>query len=66
MSFCLQGHQLSVYDVKKECVADLAKLGATGCSSVAEVVDGADAVITMLPASQHVLETYTQKGGILE
>lgn len=47
-------------------MTDLAKAGATGCGSVSEVVDGADAVVTMLPASQHVLDTYTRKGGILE
>lgn len=61
-----KGHKVAVYDIKKESVMDLAKSGAAGCGSVAEAVDGADAVITMLPASKHVLETYTQTGGILE
>lgn len=61
-----KGHKVSVYDVKEECVTELAKAGATGCGSVAEAVDGSDAVITMLPANKHVLETYTRKGGILE
>ncbi|XP_034243453.1 3-hydroxyisobutyrate dehydrogenase, mitochondrial [Thrips palmi] len=61
-----KGHKVAVYDIKKDSVADLAKAGATGCGSVAEAVDGADAVVTMLPASKHVLDTYTRKGGILE
>lgn len=61
-----KGHKVSVFDVKKEAVSDLQKAGATGCSSVTEVVEGADVVLTMLPANQHVLDTYTKKGGILE
>lgn len=55
-----------MYDIQKNSVLELAKAGATGCNSVAETVDGADAVVTMLPANQHVLDTYTRKGGILE
>ncbi len=52
------GHNVRAFDLS-EAAMDLARAG--GCRpavSAAEAVNGADAVITMLPAGQHVAQVY--------
>ena len=44
--------------------AALAADGAKACSSVAQVCDGADAVITMLPRDEHVRHVLIGEGGV--
>ena len=48
------GHQLRVYDRKKETMEEMAAAGATLCGSSVETVEGVDLVLTMLPNSPHV------------
>ena len=48
------GHQLRVYDRKKETMDEMAAAGATLCESSVETVEGVDLVMTMLPNSPHV------------
>ena len=48
------GHQLRVYDRKKETMDEMAAAGATLCASSVETVEGVDLVLTMLPNSPHV------------
>ncbi len=48
------GHQLRVYDRKKETMDEMAAAGATICNSSVETVEGVDLVLTMLPNSPHV------------
>ena len=48
------GHQLRVYDRKKETMDEMAAAGAILCESSVETVEGVDLVMTMLPNSPHV------------
>jgi 2-hydroxy-3-oxopropionate reductase len=48
------GHQLSVYDIVPETVAELAAAGATACKSGKEVASGSEAIITMVPDGPEV------------
>ena len=44
---------------KTQALAKAAEAGAVRCTSAAEAVTGADAVVTMLPAGKHVEGVYT-------
>eukprot|EP00743_Colponemidia_sp_Colp-15_P002495 GILK01002706.1.p1 GENE.GILK01002706.1~~GILK01002706.1.p1 ORF type:complete len:330 (-),score=57.45 GILK01002706.1:31-1020(-) len=58
------GHSLVVYDLNKEAVNKLAQQGAKSASSIAELAQQVDTLITMLPSSPHVKSTYTSSTGI--
>lgn len=57
---------LTVHDIAAARMAPVVEAGATAAASLAEAVAGAEIVITMLPATQHVLEAVTGPGGVLE
>ncbi|RTZ17508.1 3-hydroxyisobutyrate dehydrogenase [Vibrio aquaticus] len=59
------GFKVRVFDLVFELAAQLESLGATRCESINEAVQGADTVITMLPAGQHVKTVYLGPDGIL-
>jgi 2-hydroxy-3-oxopropionate reductase len=40
-------------------------VGATSANSPKEIAEQAEVIVTMLPASAHVMEVYTGKDGIL-
>jgi 3-hydroxyisobutyrate dehydrogenase len=48
------GHEVRAFDLVAEAVQHAAEGGCTAAASAAEAVKGADVVITMLPAAQHV------------
>ncbi|MDQ2893473.1 MAG: 3-hydroxyisobutyrate dehydrogenase [Pseudomonadota bacterium] len=53
------GHDVRAFDLSEEA---LAKAKAAGClpkASAAEAIEGAEAVVTMLPAGKHVESVYT-------
>lgn len=52
------GHRLTVFDLVPEALAALRTAGAATAASAAETVRGAQIVISMLPASQHVRALY--------
>lgn len=62
------GHELTVFDLSKDALAQLREAGAKIAQSPAAVAGGVtvEAVITMLPASQHVRSVYLGREGILE
>ncbi len=60
------GYKLAVYDVVGKAVSEVAQCGATAANSIAEAVEGADVVITMLPNSPHVKTVVLGEGGVLE
>jgi 2-hydroxy-3-oxopropionate reductase len=60
------GHELTVYDIVPEAVAEVVAAGATQGASSAQVTAGAELVITMLPNSPHVKEAVMGENGILE
>ena len=59
------GHELMVYDIVPEAVADVVAAGAAGASGIAEVAEKCDMIITMLPNSPHVRTVVMEEGGIL-
>ena len=60
-----KGFQLTVFDLNETPMDILAQLGAAKTASVAEVVESADIVITMLPGSPEVEAVALGPGGIL-
>jgi 3-hydroxyisobutyrate dehydrogenase len=52
------GHQVRAFDLSAEALARAEGNGCTRAGSAAEAVDGADAVVTMLPAGKHVAAAY--------
>ena len=59
------GHAVSGYDLVAARVAEFAAAGGKAAQSAAQAVQGAQLVITMLPASQHVRDIYLGDGGLL-
>jgi 2-hydroxy-3-oxopropionate reductase len=60
------GHSLTVFDIVKANVDELASCGAAAASSAKEAAENSELIITMLPNSPHVLEAVKGPGGILE
>ena len=48
------GHSLTVFDINPSAVEALVSAGATAAGSAREAASGAEVVVCMLPASQHV------------
>ena len=60
------GHVVRGYDLSAEARAALTEAGGTAADNPAEAVDGAEAVVTALPAARHVKQVYCGQGGILD
>jgi 3-hydroxyisobutyrate dehydrogenase-like beta-hydroxyacid dehydrogenase len=60
------GHQLVVFDTRKEAVDQLVALGATAASSPKDVADRTETVMASLPSLQASLDVATGKGGVIE
>ncbi|MDY7218739.1 3-hydroxyisobutyrate dehydrogenase [Denitrificimonas sp. JX-1] len=61
------GHQLSVFDLSSQAVAELAEQGAQACDSLQTLVTGApDIFISMLPAAAHVKGVYLGDDGVIQ
>ncbi len=58
------GHALRAFDLNPAARAALVAKGAQAPETLAETVAGADVVITMLPAGQHVRSVYTGPDGV--
>jgi 3-hydroxyisobutyrate dehydrogenase len=59
------GHTLHVFDLAAEAIAQVVSHGATAASTAIEAVQGAEVVISMLPASRHVEGLYLGEAGLL-
>jgi 3-hydroxyisobutyrate dehydrogenase-like beta-hydroxyacid dehydrogenase len=60
------GHQLVVFDTRKEAVDKLVALGAQAASSPKEIADRAETVMASLPSLQASLDVATGAGGVIE
>ncbi|GAB3194000.1 3-hydroxyisobutyrate dehydrogenase [Nesterenkonia suensis] len=58
------GHTVRGFDLDQEAVAESASHGVQTVGSIAEAVDGADVVFTMLPRGEHVRAVFGGEGGI--
>jgi len=59
------GHEVRGFDLSAEAVAAAAAGGVTPAGSIAEAVDGADVVFTMLPKGEHARAVYLGEAGVL-
>ncbi len=59
------GHKVNVFDLVPSACDALAMDGATVAASATESIQGADYVISMLPAGEHVAKTYIGENGLL-
>ena len=59
------GHKLTGLDLSSAATAKFAQAGGSVAETIAQAVGGADIVITMLPAGEHVRSVYSDDGGIL-
>jgi 3-hydroxyisobutyrate dehydrogenase len=59
------GHGVAGFDIQRAGVEKLASTGGKAAASLAEACDGADVVITMLPAGEHVRATYLGDTGVI-
>ena len=60
------GHQLTVFDTRKEAVDKLVAIGAQGASSPKEIADRCETVMASLPSLQASLDVATGSGGVIE
>lgn len=60
------GHQVCVFDLSEQAVANVVEQGATTQSQASDCVKGADFIISMLPAGKHVDGVYlTPETGLI-
>jgi 3-hydroxyisobutyrate dehydrogenase len=60
------GHAVAGFDVIESLAGKLAAVGGTAAQTIAAACRGADAIITMLPAGEHVRHVYCAPGGVIE
>lgn len=60
------GHDLTVFDLSSEAVKALTSEGAKSAATIQEAVEGAEVVISMLPAGKHVESVYLGDNGLLK
>ena len=59
------GHRVNVFDLQPKAVLSLVEQGAQGADSACACCEGAEVVISMLPAGQHVESLYLGADGLL-
>jgi 3-hydroxyisobutyrate dehydrogenase len=59
------GHSVRAFDMSAAVLKPVVEAGAHGASSARDAVNGAEIVVTMLPAGQHVRSVYLDDGGVL-
>ena len=64
MNLVKHGHHVVGFDLSTDASARLVAGGGKTAGLIADAVDGAQIVITMLPAGNQVEEVYTEPGGI--
>jgi len=56
------GHSVAAFDPSAAALAPVVGAGATGAGSAIDAVKGAETIVTMLPAGQHVRTAYLEDG----
>jgi len=59
------GHTVQGFDLMEDAVSRFVDNGGKAVGSLHEVASGADVIVTMLPAGQHVKSVYLGKDGLL-
>ena len=58
------GHEVRAFDLNADAVRQAEVSGANGAASMADAIEGADVVVTMLPAGKHVHQVYFGEDGV--
>jgi len=61
-----KGTPVTVFDISQANLDRVVAVGGTRAASVAEAAKDADIVVTMLPATKHVLDVVTGENGVLD
>ncbi|MBU72793.1 3-hydroxyisobutyrate dehydrogenase [Spongiibacter sp.] len=59
------GHSLTVFDLSEVAMRALAEKGARCASSALEAIEGAEVILSMLPAGKHVAGLYLGESGLI-
>ena len=59
------GHAVAGFDVVKRLTGKLSAIGGLAAETIAMACGGADAIITMLPAGEHVRNVYCASAGVI-
>ena len=59
------GHAVAGFDVVKPLTGKLSAIGGFAAETIALACSGADAIITMLPAGEHVRDVYCASAGVI-
>lgn len=59
------GYKVKGFDLSAQAMDTLAQSGGGACASASDAIDGADVVVTMLPASAHVKSLWLGASGLL-
>ncbi|MEZ6001292.1 3-hydroxyisobutyrate dehydrogenase [Hyphomonas sp.] len=65
-NLCKAGHEVRAFDLNTDAVQAAVDKGAFGAASLKDAVQGAEVVVSMLPAGKHVLAVYFGKDGVAE
>ena len=60
------GHTVPAIDLSAAALDALAAAGGQTAGSATEAAQGAEVVITMLPAGEHVREVWLHQGGLID
>jgi len=60
------GHRVVGFDINANAVQALVAAGGQAAASASDAARGADVVLTMLPAGEHVREVWLHQGGLIE
>ncbi|MDE2007423.1 MAG: 3-hydroxyisobutyrate dehydrogenase [Rhodospirillales bacterium] len=60
------GHSVTGFDLSEAARAAFVAAGGAVAASAAEAAAGAEAILTMLPAGEHVREVWLHQGGLIE
>ncbi len=60
------GHRVVGYDISQDAVRTLVFAGGHAAPNAGDTMRGAEFVITMLPAGEHVREVWLHQGGLIE
>ena len=65
-NLCKAGYELAVYDIVEAAVKELEQEGAVACTSIAQVAEQCEMIVTMLPNSPHVKDVVLGKDGVID
>lgn len=60
------GYDVLAFDIMEQAMKEVSGAGCTACSSIKEVAQACDVIVTMLPNSPHVRKVVLGEGGIIE